>query len=133
VLGPGFYVLAPSELPIAIAELRSGGVRIFELPDGIDSKASFFDAVCAVLPLNPPLMRMRDSWDALSDSVWGGLADVDESRLAIVWADCARLADAGAHAFRIATEILASLPGDLANPEFNVGVSKDVTVVLRRA
>jgi Barstar (barnase inhibitor) len=129
---PGFHVVARSELTVAVEELRSSGARIFELPDGIASAASFFDAVCAVLPMNPPLMRASESWDALSDSVWGGLGDLDESRLVIVWADSEPLARSDPDAFGIAVDILASLPADLANPEFNAGISKEVTVLVRR-
>jgi hypothetical protein len=29
--------------------------------------------ICEVLPLNPPLTRVTDNWDALDDSVGGGL------------------------------------------------------------
>lgn len=42
------------------------------MPGDIKSKDDFFEAVRAVLPLDPPLV-LNKVWDALSDSIWEGL------------------------------------------------------------
>jgi hypothetical protein len=44
----------------------------------------FFEAMKALLPLDPPLVGNR-SWDALSDSLWSGLDQLAADNIAIVW------------------------------------------------
>ena len=64
-------------------ERRQEGWRIFRLPSNIWTKASFFNAVRRTLPLDPPLHSNR-VWDALSDSFWSGLDELDDERIVIV-------------------------------------------------
>ena len=68
--------------------------------------------------------------DALSDSIFGGLGDVDEPLAVIAWADPSTLADADPEASRIALDILYNLVEDLANPEFTAGHPKDLAILL---
>jgi hypothetical protein len=64
--------------------LRSSGWRVYVLPADIDARDSFFDAIRAQFPLDPPLTTNR-SWDALSDSLFEGLSQLADNRIAIIW------------------------------------------------
>ncbi|AVH97783.1 MULTISPECIES: barstar family protein [Streptomyces] len=56
-------------------------------------------------------------WDALADSVWGGL---DAPRVVVVWPDAGAVAEAhGDHA--IALDILRDLPTSLADARCTAG------------
>jgi hypothetical protein len=129
-VAPGVHVLARSVLAEALNALHVADARLVELPLGIATAASFFDAVTQTCPLNPPLQRVTDNWDALSDSMFGGLGDIDEPLAVIAWVDPSTLASADPEASRIALDILSTLPKDLANPEFTAGFPKDLAVLL---
>jgi Barstar (barnase inhibitor) len=126
---PGVYILPRPQLLTSVADLPEA-TKVCTLPLGIASKSEFFDAACDVLPMNPPLMRITDSWDALDDSLGGGLLDVEEPWIAIAWEDPDALAAADPESGRIAVEILSALPLDLLSPKFNAGITKRVVVLL---
>jgi hypothetical protein len=68
----------------------SCGAAVFDLATARGStRQAFFDAVRAALPLDPPLVRSQ-SWDALSDSVWGGLDSLDTRTIVITWRELQR-------------------------------------------
>ncbi len=64
--------------------LALGGFQIIHL-DGeeIVDRETFFARARRDLPLNPP--EVRWSWDALSDSLWNGIGELGEGRVAVVW------------------------------------------------
>lgn len=128
-MDPGVYVLPHPQLLTRLADLPDQ-TRVYRLRTGITSKSDFFDAACEELPMNPPLMRVKDSWDALNDSLGGGLLDLDEPSIVIAWEDPDALAAADPESGRIAVEILSALPRDLLNPKINAGFPKRVTVLL---
>jgi len=73
-LKPGVYEVSPSEAERLRAEATAVGATVYLLSgDEIVDRDSFFDAVRATSPLDPPLAGYYNSWDALSDSIWGGL------------------------------------------------------------
>jgi hypothetical protein len=54
--------------------------------NAITSKKSFFEAVIHSFPLDPPLPQSNKySWDAIQDSLRGGLINLDEDLIDIVW------------------------------------------------
>ncbi len=67
------------------AFLRDQRFRLVEL-DGssVDDAESFFKKVKSLLPLDPPISGAVN-WDALSDSLWGGLDELREARVALLW------------------------------------------------
>jgi hypothetical protein len=65
-------------------QLRGEGWVVFVLPSDISDKAALFEAMRTILPMDPPLVGSR-SWDALSDSLWGGIDQLGEERVAIIW------------------------------------------------
>jgi hypothetical protein len=127
---PGVYELRPADLETAASAEARAGATVFRLPSGITSKAGFFDGICGSLPLDPPLMRVTDVWDALHDSLSGGLMEVDEPRIVIVWHDSETLIQADPDAGRIALEILSELPRTLCDADLTAGCTKEVVVLL---
>ena len=94
------------------------GWRVFVLPDGIDSKRSFFDAVTATLPLDPPLARARDVWEALDDSLWQGLHDLPDDQVAVLWPDAGILAEADPDAYEVVLGIFTALSRGLMDSAY---------------
>jgi hypothetical protein len=111
-----------------VAEHEGHGWRIFRLPRFIASKEQFFESVRATLPLDPTLHR-NDVWDALSDSVWGGLDSLPEDKILILWPDASRMKTQAAADFAIATEILQDLPGSLGDPVITAGNPKSLLII----
>jgi hypothetical protein len=114
--------------------LRGDGWHVFVLPEGIDSKTRFFDAVVRTFPLDPPLARLRDVWDALYDSLSAGLLDVPAAKIAILWPDAYRLALSEPESHEIATEILGELAEVLRHGEWtDDGKPKEISLLLGTA
>jgi len=125
----GLQRIADFDVENGVRELINRGYRAFLLPSGIKDKRAFFDGIRTTLPLDPPIVSYR-SWDALSDSVWGGLYSVDAGSIAIIWPGSAEMAEAQPKDFRIAKSILSDLTESLADAQFTVGNTKQVVVVL---
>jgi hypothetical protein len=119
----------PDEVRDLAAAYIDGGWRVYIVPDGVDGKHQFFDAMVATFPLDPPLSRERDSWDALYDSLFGGLDALPDTQVAILWPEPLALADGDPAAYEIAVSILAALTQDLSDPE-NLGGDPPTTVVV---
>lgn len=122
----------PGEIRAREAALREGRWCVFVLPEGIDSKASFFDAVRLTLPLDPPFGPSdRHKWDALDDSLSAGLLDVEAAAIAILWPDAYIMEAADPDSFRIAMTVFDDLPEVLQHGEWtNDGIPKKVLILL---
>ena len=107
-------------------QLCAQGWLVYCLPSGIGDQESFFEAVKAVIPLDPPLIGNR-SWDALSDSLWGGLDGIDTKRIAIVWP---QVDLAAPYELEIALSIFEELIYSLGDAEATNGSPKEVCVLI---
>lgn len=126
----GLHHLGPSDLEAVLGAARSGGWTLFEL-DGseiVDCK-SFFDRAREILPMAPPLLGSH-SWDALSDSVWGGLYELDTKKLLVVWRDANQMASRARSDYDIAIEILNDLARDMGSAKDTGGKPKRVCIIL---
>nr|WP_082664772.1 barstar family protein [Burkholderia ambifaria] len=112
---PGVYVVDSIEAKRIAKECRRGGWLVIFLPEGIASKDQFYDAIRRNCPLVPPLHSNR-SWDALADSLWSGLDEAQEEKIAIFWRNSDHMKAAVPDAFSIATDIFADLTVSLADP-----------------
>lgn len=128
MLRRGLHRVSGSDVEQSRRELADAGWRVFVLPEGISDRTTFFLGVRAVLPLDPPLVG-NDHWDALSDSLWSGLHDLADKRIAIIW-PAALMASRNAESFEIATRVLADVSEALADPEATVGNVKELSVVI---
>jgi hypothetical protein len=129
MLQRGLHRVPDLEVDETLRELADGGWRVFVLPEGINDRATFFQGVRAVLPLDPPV-ESDDVWDALSDSLWEGLHGLSDARIAIFWRVSAMERE-DAQSFETATSVLADVCTGLADPGATVGNPKDVLVLLK--
>lgn len=112
-----------------LREAHLAGLTTFALPRGIADRASFFDAIRATLPLDPPLVG-RHSWDALSDSLWEGLYGHDALRIVILWPETGKMAAAARADFETALNVLADVAHTLADPHVAPKRTKETTVLV---
>ncbi|MFD6436756.1 barstar family protein [Streptomyces venezuelae] len=133
VINRGFHEVSGADVPGVLDEAARQGVPAFTLStDGRTDKEAFFGAVRESLPLDPPLGTHRLVWDALSDSLWGGLHELKSSRVVIVWPDARPVAGAEGD-FRIALEILRDVTESLAEARRTGGKPTQVSVYVARA
>lgn len=105
-------------------------VTPFVLPTtGVVDGATFFDAVRASLPLDPPIVGSQ-SWDALSDSLFEGLLSCPHHRIAIIWQGTQVMAASAAADFEIALAVFADVAALLADPEVTGGATKQLAVLV---
>jgi len=80
MLTAGFHEVPCRDIPGVLDEATRQGVAVFTLSTaGRTDQEAFFAAVRETLPLDPPL-GLRTVWDALSDSIWGGLRKLTSPR-----------------------------------------------------
>ena len=116
-----------SQLPTE--ELKEEGWRVLTLPTGVRSRHAFFEAIRAIVDLDPPIVTDA-SWDALSDSLWEGLTKRPEQRVAIVWIQDEAFCDDSPDDCRTAEEVLSDLSTAAGDDQLTVGSPVVVAVFL---
>ncbi len=120
----GVHEVSAAEIESAVQVALTMRAATFSLSTkGASTRADFFDAVRASLPLDPPLVGSK-SWDALSDSLWGGIDGVDTSIVLITWTGAADLQRASPDDFDTAMAVLRDLTSSLGNWEDTAGEPK---------
>lgn len=94
---------------VAVRSVERAGGRVFRIAgDSIVDQASFVAQLKVSVPLDPPLVTGR-SWDAIEDSVFGGIILAVESGVAaLVWVASDVMAHADPHGFAVAVDVLES-------------------------
>lgn len=94
--------------------LHQNDFRIFEL-DGetVKDKASFFTKAGEQLPHEPGLVA-QSSWDAMVDTIGGGLAKLGDKRVAFVWTKAEKMIERGLPDLLIAVDCFQQLSSDVA-------------------
>ena len=129
-LQPGPVLTPTLDVEETRRQARQAGYSTFVLPaEGIVDRVSFFDAVRAVLPLDPPLIGSR-SWDAMSDSLWEGLYALPDRRIAILWPNARTMASAASSDFKMALDLLTDVAALLADSRATAGKPKEVTILV---
>jgi len=105
-----------------------GDWRVFRLPPGIRDRTTFFDAVRAVLPLDPPVVTDR-SCDALADSLWEGLSVLPDKKIVITWPRHHEFQSEHPFDANIAETILSDLVESLIDQDAIGGKAKELAVV----
>jgi len=126
ILRPGLHRAATLDVATLEQQAREAGCATFVLPVGIVDRASFFDGVRSVLPLDPPVLG-SGSWDGLDDSLWEGLHELPQRRILILWPNAQGMVAADLHMAICSLSDVATL---LADPDATVGNPKDVTVLV---
>lgn len=126
---PGIREAAGADWTLIVDELRSRGQYVYVLPTNIIDKSSFFAAVRATMPLDPPVLH--EGWDALSGSLFEGLLSSEHDRIAVVWPSSTVMAkEAPRKDFENARGVLADVAEDLSDLEATEGQPKTLAVVL---
>ncbi|MFD6422378.1 barstar family protein [Streptomyces sp. NPDC060198] len=129
----GFHEVSGADIPGVVQEAARRGVPVFTLSTGgRTDKGAFFEAVRETLPLDPPLGTFREVWEALSDSVWGGLHALKTPRVVIVWRDARPVAEAQGD-FRMALDVLRDTVATLAEARYTGGRPTQVSVCVAPA
>lgn len=133
VVNRGVHEVSDADVTEILAEAARQGHPVFRLStEGQTDKEAFFGAVRRTLPLDPPLGMARMVWDALSDSVWGGLHALNSPRVVIVWPDARPTANTQGD-FQTALNILGDVAATLAEPRFTSGRPTMLAVYVTRA
>lgn len=99
--------------------LQSENVRIFVLQGAhVHDAASFLRQVGLDLPREPDLEP--GNWDGFVDCLWGGLAELDSSHVAILWTDAHRMLEGGLPDLLTAISCFEQVARSLYAPESNL-------------
>jgi len=117
-------------LDVAAIRREAAAAAVFVLPPTIGDGVSFFDACRATFPLDPPLYDGSRSWDALADSLCGGLDQLEVRRLVILWPAARAMETAASKDFEIALSVFEQVAGNLADERPSVGKPKQLMVLV---
>ncbi|WP_253862613.1 barstar family protein [Prauserella halophila] len=126
--GVSFVDPGTAEEVISTGGPRASAVLVFSIRDSTGRK-SFFEAVRAGLPLDPPLVSSR-SWDALADSVWEGIYKLETDSVIIVWPDATRFKRISSEEFHTAVSVLSDISASLADSDETDGRPRNVAVLV---
>ncbi len=110
--------------------LREMDYKVFEI-DGsrIEDAQTFFQIAKNILPLDPPTSG-RVNWDALSDSVGGGLDLLGEPRVAFVWTRVERMLDHGLSDLLMASYCFRDVAISVHDPQTGISTIVDLLIFL---
>lgn len=110
------------------SEASSVGAAVYRFSTkGAAEGNSVFDAVRDALPMDPPLIGSQ-SLDALSDSLWSGLYELDADSVVIFWIDSSDYKAVASHGYSVVLELLRDITSSLTDQELTVGKPKNVAV-----
>lgn len=86
--------------------------RIFELEgETVKDKSSFLKKAGEQLPHEPGLIA-SSSWDAFNDTLFSGLVDLHENRIAILWTGAHRMLEGGLPDLLMAVDCFKQMASD---------------------
>ena len=121
----GLTTLDQLDLDTALRAALDQGIRTYLL-QGVVDRDTFFYAIRANFPLDPPLVSNR-SWDALKDSLSGGLINPPDRRVLILWPGTTAMPTQDRE---IALAILRQVAAERANPAYAHGQTTEVTILV---
>ena len=130
VLKPGLNDIHSSDVDNVTKEANRDAIPVYFLStNGRFGREAFFDAVSAVLPLDPELVGTH-SWDALADSLWEGITSLESDRLVIIWQDAFIFGKDSPSEFSIALSVLEEVGRLLADRGATNGNPKEVCLYI---
>jgi RNAse (barnase) inhibitor barstar len=127
---PDIIEIATTSAPSVREREETSGALVYTLPGrGIDGKAQFFNAVKETLPLDPSLGTGL-VWDALSDSLYGGLSNVEAPRVALIWPNAASMRTKAPKDYQVAVSVLRQVAQQLKSPSTSPGYTKVLTIYI---
>ena len=129
MLNSGLFLLNSEKAHKIISECKSSNWHIFYIPDNSGTKDGFCSAVVENLPLDPPYNAdYGHNWDALDDSLWGGMDSLSEDRILIIWNFAGKMKNNDAQSFEIVCDIFSNLTVSL--PDEKEKENKDFQLVV---
>ena len=127
---PVSYIAASSEQHLSRL-LREHEFYVIELDDDsiIDSE-SFFRSVPSRLPYEPPLDGPEVSWDAFVDSLWEGISEGKETRVAIVWKNAEKMMEHDHRGFEIALDCFEEVASTINTAAFGRKTQIDLLIFM---
>lgn len=83
-----------------------------------------------VLPLDPHLYPDSENWDALNDSLWGGLYSLQSPGSIITWEGFELMKNNFNSEFETILGVFNSIAGTISNPKYGNGLSSRLMVFL---
>ncbi|MFE2877154.1 hypothetical protein ACFXG6_22440 [Streptomyces roseus] len=129
-LDAGVTRVHQSEVAQVAAEAVQDGALVLTLSTGgLDNRERVFDGLRRDLPMDPP-NHSSYSWEALSDSLFGGLWALEASHVVVVWRDALQheSLDVG-----VPSEVLLTLEEvaeQLGDPQVTRGPTKILSVLV---
>jgi hypothetical protein len=119
-----------ADLAALRAALQHAGYHIVELDGtGIEDGVSFFQVARGALPLDPPLGGGM-SWDAFSDSLWGGLDVLGTKRVAILWTAVERVLEHGLQDMLQVVECVLDVARSVGDAKSGIAIPVEVRFIL---
>jgi hypothetical protein len=117
---PAYGVHNREDVPedILLAALRADGWPTYVLPGAPHDWDSFVVSIREVLPLDPPIAR--GVWDAVKDSLWEGLDQLNVEKVAIVWPESKRMRQSEGDGYSRAVDLFTLLVFELADRKYTV-------------
>lgn len=129
-LQPGVHAVEVTAFGAVRDEAARCGAAVYVLGASLAAtRDGFFAAVRAVIPMDPPLASAY-SWDALSDSMFGGLYLLPEDEIVILWPESSAFSAAEPREYEIAVAVLADVAQTLSDHDLTVGNPKRLCVYI---
>lgn len=106
------------------------GACAYMLSDSIVSKEMFLRSACDVLPFDPPIDEYCNSWDAFSDSLWGGFHSLEMPNIVVFWPNSEMLKKADHEAYAQITGIFDFISKTIRDPKYGNGRIKNFLALL---
>lgn len=125
---PTINFVRRESLEILRASLKKKGFRIFQMDgDNVKDAKSFFKKIVNVFPQDPPLSG-KCNWDAFTDSLWGGLDEIAQERVAFIWTRVEEMFEYGIPDLFTALDCFKELGSSVSNQDY--GISKPVQLLI---
>lgn len=109
-------------------KLKEDGFYILQLDgENIKDATSFFKKVVEVFPQDPPLSG-KCNWDAFTDSLWGGLDELSEEKVAFIWTKVENMFEYGIPDLFMALDCFVELARSVSN--YETGISKPIKLII---
>lgn len=126
---PGVRHIPSNELAGVGPGFEKAGWTVLTLSTPIEDRAGLFAAIRKNVPLDP-VLASNSNWDALSDSLWGGLDSHSANRFVLIWPNAGLLAERCPRSFATAIEVFTGVAETLADPELTVGAPTALVVAV---
>ena len=130
MLNSSLLLLNSDEAQEIISKCILSNWHIFHIPDNSGTKDGFCSALAENLPLDPAYDAVcGHNWDALDDSLWGGMDSLSEDKILIIWNSAGKMKNNDAHSFEIVCDIFSNLIVSLSDEKKKKNKPFQLTVI----